>query len=369
MGQELQIPQSFQNKGMAKVFQGRVSVEDDKLSDGIAQGFPVMHYKGKIWALKYRGDRKVITRKDDGTPSGHLDVVILKQAKGKSKQFYKGAYDPNSSEGMPPTCTSMDGIVPDAGVPERQSEACALCPRNVWKADANGRRGRECSDRKRLAILVMPNQTEPLFGKPVLDPILLDVPPDSMQSLAQMGDSMVHQGFHYSTYLARITFDPNKAHPSLVFRPIRPLEDAEGEAIIKLQEDPSIPRIIGLAENGAAPAQPGTMRLVNQPVATAAVTKPALPETPSVEQAEQVEEAPSLGALVAATKATAAPAAPKRPRGPNKPKPAPEPAQGVLGLTNGFAHGGDPDAGPNDDSGVSSTDDDLDAEIASLIKA
>lgn len=356
MAQDLQIPSSFQNRGMSKVFQGRVTL-DDNLADGIQQGFPVMHYKGKIWALKYRGDRKVITRKDDGTPAGHLDVVILKQAKGKSKQFYAGTYDPTSSDGTPPTCASLDGIVPNADVPQKQSEFCATCPQNVWKTDAQtGRRGRPCSDRKRLAILVMPNQTEPLFGKPILDPILLDVPPDSMQSLATMGDTMTHQGFHYSGYLTRITFDPNKAHPSMLFRPIRPLEDSEAEAVIKLQEDPSVERIVGIEQS----VQNGGQQVI------APVTAPVTPRIAQPVSEEEIEEAeteePSglAGAFGGAQQAAPAPAPATRTRT-RKPKETPAAAAPATAPTANVT----PMNGHTGDADIS--DDDLDNEIASLI--
>lgn len=381
MANELQIPQSFENRAMAKAFEGRVSL-DDNLADGIAQGFPIVAYKGKIWALRYRGDRKIVTRKDDGSPSGHLDVIILQQAKNKSRSYYK-AWDPVASEGERPICASLDGIVPDIDVQEKQSDTCALCPRSIWKNDpVTNRRGRECTEYKRLAVLVMPNQTEPLFGKPILDPMFLRVPPDSLQSLAVMGDTMRHKGFHYSTYLTRISFDPLKAHPSMVFRPVRPLDENEGKFVIELMEDPSIGRIIGTEAPAPASGMKTVAATVTTPLpGTAQAAPPTQPSQTSLpwdddegeEEDAGDEKAGSLLAVATAIKAVQtpaqaepavapAPSAPKkrgRPAGSTKAAPVAEVVQATMPATNG----GTPDAGEG-----TPTDDELDAEIAKLIR-
>lgn len=243
MGQELQIPASFKGKQMAQAFQQSLNATDDNLSEGIGQSYPVIGYKGKVWTLRVRGERKTIIRPDDGTPSGYLDVIILGQAKAKSKSYYKDFKDGDSS---PPLCSSIDGIVPDAGVAQKQCESCALCPKNVWKTDANGRKGRECTDYKRLAVLILPTQTAPVMGgKALVEPCFLRVPPDSLNSLAIMGETMAAQGYHPSSYITRITFDPAKAHPCMVFRPLQELTDKEAPVILELRADPTVGRITG----------------------------------------------------------------------------------------------------------------------------
>jgi hypothetical protein len=343
MGQELQVPAVFQQRGMAKAFAGHVDLNDN-LADGIGQSYPVIAYKGKIWALRHRGERKIVTRSDDGSPSGHLDVVILEAAKGKSKSFYK-AYDANTAEGDRPICASIDGVVPDNDVTQKQSDTCALCPRNVWKTDATtGRKGRECTDYKRLAVLVMPSQTTPLFGAPLMEPMFLRVPPDSLNSLAIMGTTMTHQGYHYSTYLTRISFDPQKAHPCMVFRPVQPLSDTEAEVVLELKNSPVVARITGgeVALQGPreishqmAPAGTLTTGL------TAPVTKPAPQPEPEVE---------NTGLAMSP--------APEAPQKRTRAKPVKE----VLEAATQPGGNGHADSGMSEPS-----DDELDAEIAKLI--
>src|SRR4029077_9322535 len=153
MGQELIVPKAFDNYQPPEEFAG-LNPQEDNLAAGIGQSYAVIGYKGKVWTLRYRGDRHTFIRKDDGSPSNHIDVVILGQAEQKSKSYY-GKYDPNIS-GERPICASIDGLLPDPDVTQKQSETCALCPRNVWKTDPQtGRKGRECTDYKRLAVVVM----------------------------------------------------------------------------------------------------------------------------------------------------------------------------------------------------------------------
>jgi hypothetical protein len=285
MGQELAVP-DWAKAGPAQAFQS-LNPQADNLSDGIGQGYPVLSYKGKVWSLRHRGEKKNFVRLDDGTPSSYLDVVILGQAKSKSKSFYP-KFDQDSA-GERPTCSSIDGITPDPDVTTKQADACALCPRNVWKTNPQtGKKGRECTDYKRLAVLLLPTMSAPVNnGQPIMDPCFLRVPPASLNSLAIMGDTMGAKGFHYSSYVTRITFDPNKPHPEMQFRPIQGLAQEEGAFIMSLRNDMTVDRIIngGFAETvrtiapaGASPT--GLMQAAQQPTTAAPIVVPTTP-TPS----------------------------------------------------------------------------------------
>jgi hypothetical protein len=245
MGQEFQVPATFTNKQMSPAFMAALGGQQDSLADGIGQSYGVIGYKGKVWSLRYRGQRHNILRPDDGTPASYLDVIILNKAPTKSKSYYP-KYEPGSSDGERPICASIDGIHPDPDVQTKQCESCAICPRNVFKQDPQtGRKSRECTDYMRLAVLILPPQTKPLFGTPLLEPVFLRVPPASLNSLAIMGDTMDRQGFHYASYVTRITFDPNKSWPEMVFRPIQQLTDAELPVVLKMRDDPVSARITG----------------------------------------------------------------------------------------------------------------------------
>lgn len=238
MSEIIQFPQG----GMAAAFRAP-SIDQDSLGDGIGASYPVIRYKGKVWSLQYRG-QKYNLKDDRGFESPYLDVVILRSAAVKSKSFYK-KYTPGQSDGERPLCSSMDGVRPDPDVPDKQAEACAICPRNVWKTDPQtGRKGRDCTDYKRLAVLIWPTMTQPLLGQPLMEPAFLRVPPASLTSLATMGEEMDHAGFHYMSYVTRITFDPNEAHPKMVFRFHKALTDADAPSIIALRNQQVTDRIV-----------------------------------------------------------------------------------------------------------------------------
>ncbi len=303
MGQDLMNVEAFRGKAPSKLFQEALNPHSESLADGIGSSYGVIGYKGKVWSLRYKGDKHTFVRPDDGTPVGYIDVVVLQQAKVKSKSYYKD-YDPSgTSEGSRPICASLDGVIPDADVQEKQADTCALCPRNVWHTEVNGKKGRDCSDYKRLAVLLMPNQTKHLLGAPLMEPVFLRVPAGSLNNLSLMGEQMASQGWHFSSFITRVSFDPNEAHPKMVFRALQGLADNEAPVVLPLRLDPQAIRIIGedqpkrLAPPSGGSASGGSA----QPLQQQTVTKP------SQQPAQQsVQSTPQRTAAAPKQEATAA---------------------------------------------------------------
>ena len=73
------------------------SADPESLADGIGSSYGIIGYKGKVWSLRYRGEKHTFTRPDDNSPIGHIDVIILRQARVKSKSYY-GKYDPSAQQ-------------------------------------------------------------------------------------------------------------------------------------------------------------------------------------------------------------------------------------------------------------------------------
>lgn len=393
MGQELVVPSTF--KGPAKAFQ-QLAGKGDSLAVGIGQSYGVLGYKGKVWSLRYRGERKTFVRPDDGTPANYLDVIILGQAKNKSKSFF-ATYDPNSGDGGDrPLCSSIDGILPDDDVTEKQAESCAICPRNVWKTDATtGRRGRECTDYKRLAVLVLPPQTRAILGQPLMEAVFLRVPPASLNSLAIMGDTMEKQGYHFSSYITRITFDPQKSWPEMQFKPVQELTDAEAPVIFELMGDDLVKRItegdISRRNNGEdgvgiqvippgqsalqGAAQPGAPLSPLQSASIGATSAPAAAAPPQPASTIIVPSAPAPDTGLR-TEASAPPATTNGAQqnggafGASKSPTAPQPSSLDAGILSGGATGVIPAAAsaPTPDAGIAEESDaDLDARIANIL--
>lgn len=282
MANELTVPDVFKTSKPAQAFVEAGPVES--LSEGIGSSYAVIGYKGKTWSLRYKGNTHNFMRQEaDGTqsPSGHIDVVILRQAHTKSKSFYD-QYVPGQSEGKRPICSSIDGIVPDSDVATPQANACAICPKNVLKTDATGRKMKDCTDYKRLAVLVVPSMTQAILGSPLIEPVFLRVPPASLNNLSVMGETMASQGWPFHSFVCRITFDPDQPHPKMVFRPISKLEDADAAAINELRKDLVSTRITGEDQMdqprlAPPPAQPALAAPVQRPLAPVSTVAPQQP--------------------------------------------------------------------------------------------
>lgn len=324
---------AFENQLPDAAFAG-LNPEAENLADGIGSSYGIVGYRGKVWSLRLRGETATFTRPDDGSPAAFLDVIVLRSASYKSKSYYPaGSFDQDSG-GSRPVCAALDGVTPDNDVQERQSQACAICPRNEWKLNADGKKNRECSDYKRLAVLILPSQSKALLGAPLMEPVFLRVPAASLNDLAILGEAMSKKGFHFSTYITRIGFQPDKAHPQMTFRALQKLTAAEAPVVMPLREDPQSYRITGESEVGKTrPAALSQQSAGQQKVSSAntvsaeksvagvqanstTATSPSKVETAKVVEtkpAEDDEEAALMKKLEEARKKKAAAAAAAKP--------------------------------------------------------
>lgn len=343
---------AFTPKGPSQAFVQGAGLKES-LSDGIGSSYAVIHYQGKTWSIQHRGERFHVTREDDGTAQGYLDVIILNQAAGKSKSFYPGGWSPTQEAGKKPTCSSLNGVTPDSDAPQPQSQTCALCPRNQWKTNPeNGKKYRECSDFKRVAVLVLPTITQRIMGAPLMEPAFLRVPPASLNPLSSYGDGLQSQGYPYCSVVTRISFDPSKSHPEFMFKAIQELTDAEAPVILPLRDGALTQRIVG-EDQRALPRPLGSATIAP---ALAAPTAPvAPPQNPAPSPVTgTVTLAPLQTTTVAAPRAedpppaalglvTVAPPATVSPSNPAPvvlqgeilpPDPKPEPTTVTTGLLN-----------------------------------
>src|SRR5487761_1220535 len=220
----------------------------ESLADGIGSSYGIVGYKGKQWSLRLRGENHNFMRAEqDGSmsPLPYLDVIVLRQLPAKSKSFYPPGSYVDVQIGPRPLCAALDGVTPDADIAPPQSTACAICPRNVFKVSPDGRKTRDCSDYKRLAVLVLPKLTKDLLGAPRMEPVFLRVPAASLNDLALLGEGMAAQGFHFSSFITRIGFNPEKPHPQMTFRALQPLADREAAVVLPMREDATALRITG----------------------------------------------------------------------------------------------------------------------------
>lgn len=275
MSTDLMNISAFKGVAPAAAFAG-LDPNAESLADGIGSSYGIIGYKGKVWTLRLRGESHIFTRPDDGTPAAFLDVIVLRQLSNKSKSYYPKDTYQDGQIGTRPVCAALDGVAPDSDILTPQSNACATCERNVFKVSPDGRKTRECSDYKRLAVLVLPSMTRQILGAPLMEPVFLRVPAASLNDLALLGEGMAAQGFHFSTYITRIGFNPEKPHPQMTFRALQPLADREAAMVLPLRSDPTAIRITG--ENDI-----GKPRPVAQAYQVAGVVTPAAAATAPIQ--------------------------------------------------------------------------------------
>jgi hypothetical protein len=125
---------------------------------------------------------------------------------------------------------------------------------------------------------------------------------------------MGNQGWHYSSYIMRISFDPNEAHPKMIFKPLQGLTDKEAPVVLPLREDMQAKRITGEDQAArithvAQEAKPDPLPVggaatglaPSTPAATAQPGSAVHQDTPSTTQGSSSKEAVSAPPATAAT--------------------------------------------------------------------
>lgn len=287
------IPQNF---GQLSTKFGTRPMEDD-LSAGVQMGFGIIGYKGKVWSIRHRGEETQLMRPDGDGPRGSVELVILKASNHISKIWYEHGYVDGST--APPDCFSSNGVTPDASSSKKQSNACATCPMNAWgsRISPAGKQGKSCSDSKRLAVVPMNDiKNETLGGA-----MLLRVPAASLRDLAGYGQAMHSKGYPYYAIGTRVAFDSAEAYPKFMFSAIRPLSDAEADAVLEMQSSPGVANVLAESMGDAAPV--AAEQVIEKPLfeqppeeAPKAVTKPVkTPEPKAVP--EPAKPAANVGAF------------------------------------------------------------------------
>ena len=240
MANNLYVPQGV------KIAQGFRNDPDynpnDQLSEGLWQSFGVISVEDKAWTLIYRGMEHRYIRPDDGTNRSYIDLVILRQSPRLSRAWYAKPYV--KGEGQRPDCYSTFGDAPNSDSPSPQSESCHTCDHNKFKV---GQRGRECAGRKSLAVFLLPTDTKKFFGdeNPLLEPVLLRVPPTSQTDLTNYDSQLKAHNLPYYGIVTRISFNQNVPHQQMQFRYQQTLEEYQVSTILGLRKSELIPRMFG----------------------------------------------------------------------------------------------------------------------------
>jgi hypothetical protein len=279
---------------------------ENELAAGVAAGFGIISYRGKVWRIKHRGEERDIMRPDGDGPAHSIEVVVVRSATNLSKIYYKDGYKEGSTES--PDCFSTNGLTPDISSKAKQANTCAGCPQNAWgsRITPAGKPGKACSDSKRATVVPLADLTNEAYG----GPMLLRIPAASLQDAATYATTLAQLGYPLEAVATRIAFDTKEAYPKFVFSAIRPLTDAEADQVLALRNDPRVTRIHAESEDvAAAPAVTQQTVFEQPPAALPAPAEPAAaPATAKRAQRKSTPPAAAPAPEAAAPMTTAAPA-------------------------------------------------------------
>lgn len=264
----------FNGARIPSVFAGRRTTMLEAARAGVSAGFAVVAFRGRAWAIKHRGEEKLVTD-GRGQPMPVLDVVIVGVAPSVSKTFYAQAYV--SGDDNAPDCFSLDGVAPDASAPRKQNDLCGTCPNNQWGSVITqaGKRAKACQDNRRLAVVPLHDIENRTYG----GPMMLRLPPTSLANLASYSAQLERAGVDFPYVATRLAFDYTVAYPKLTFEPLTMLDDEQAEQVLQAMQDPLISRMLNESPApGAKPQAP--------PAAAPAPTPP--PPPPPAPPAAQV---------------------------------------------------------------------------------
>lgn len=218
--------------------------------------------------------------------------VVIVNAAPVSRTYYAGTYV--KGQKAKPTCWSSDTQTPDAAVPadQRQAKFCKDCPQNIKGSAAQGD-GRACRYAQRVAVV-------PASDSGVDDNVYqLNLPATSVFGDAD-GQKMPLQAYarflkaHNTPVISVVTemkFDPT-AQMKLVFKAVRPLNEAELRHVIGLKDHPDTQKAITMTvsqmdrdEAGPAPAAAPAPTGAKNALAT-----PKAAPAPEKVEAEEVAE-------------------------------------------------------------------------------
>ena len=265
-----------------------------RLDEGTAGSpFARVSYKAGKWAIKFQGKFDPLSRIVDGRreQNPNLDVVILKAANHPSKAWYEAAYNPEAEQAGP-DCYSSLGMKPDLpGSRKPQHDTCLLCPHNAWgskvdRTTGEARKGKDCMDFKKLAVVPVGDIENKIYG----GPMLLQVPASSLRNLGPYQNLLEANSFHYAQVHTRVTFsgDENISYPLMEFDALAALDDVQAQQVLKALNHP----LINLILDGEVQAADAGEENYRAPVsATVHTLRPATKAEPKKEEPKPAKAA------------------------------------------------------------------------------
>ena len=158
-----------------------------------------------------------------------MNVVVVRSAEKTSRSYYAGTYV--EGQNSAPSCSSNDGVMPDAGVKSPQSTSCMSCQQNI-KGSGQGD-SRACRFNQRIAVALENNLAGDVYQLSLPGQSIFGTGDNGKMPLQQYAKFLGGHGIPVTAVVTEMRFDTSSATPKLTFRAVRPLsvdELAESKA-------------------------------------------------------------------------------------------------------------------------------------------
>jgi hypothetical protein len=274
----------FKNSKAALALLGDVQ---DNLTDTLAGSSGSMNRRISIEGGVFR---EIINGKEVRVNEERALNVVIVNAAPISRMYFAGTYV--KGQVTKPTCWSSDTQTPDPKVPEdqRQASRCMDCKQNVRGSAAQGE-GRACRFQQRVAVL-LDGQVESgeIYQITLPSTSVFGDGEKGKMPLQAYGRYLKAHNTHAISIVTEMRFDTSASTPKLVFKAVRPLEEAELRAAIDMREHPDTIKAITLnvsQMDGVIPSGEAK-QLTTETKQT--VTKEAKPQKVEEAEGEPVEE-------------------------------------------------------------------------------
>ena len=161
---------------------------------------------------------KVFTLPDGTVINKPLELIVLDYRFNNT--YYQATWDGQSANR--PDCyatgATNDALAPSADVKDPVSEDCTTCPMNAWGSAANGRGGKACQNKVRLAVVTGDaDLTSPIFT--------LDLTPTALKSFGSYMDNANKAGVLPINLLTEVSFVEAATYPTLRMKALEKNDD------------------------------------------------------------------------------------------------------------------------------------------------
>ena len=261
-------------KGGLPAYLKNVTLDEDTKAVAGNAGAKRISIKGNVFRMIVDG--KEIAVNEDRA----MDVVVVRMAHKTSRTYYEGSY--KEGETVRPICWSSDSEKPDPAVEDPQASSCANCPQNI-KGSGEGE-SRACRYSHRLAVALADDLNGDVYQMVLPATSYFGKGEQNKWPFKQYVQYLAGHNVPVGAVVTEVKFDTKSPVPKLTFRPTRPLEQEDYEAVRELGERPAALAAIRLtvAQTDKVKALP--------PKAKAVVVEEDEDEAPVRRQAKPREE-------------------------------------------------------------------------------